>query len=109
LYFYPGNPLGSSLTTATVSTTVAGTNYSNVLKNGRTAVRLSAPSSSTGTFTGVGFADLVLGVPSYLTGNWLNCLGQPGAAGVWDDYPCARAMFGVYANTPKLAYRRENY
>jgi hypothetical protein len=101
--------LGSSLTTATVSTTVAGTSYSNVLKNGRTAVRLSAPSSSTGTFTGVGFADLVLGVPSYLTGNWFNCLGQTGTLGLWDDYPCARAMFGIYASPIKLAYRRENY
>jgi hypothetical protein len=51
--------------------------------------------------------DIVLLVPSYLRGQWGNCMGQTGTAGLFDDNPCARATFGVFKSP--LIYRRENY
>jgi MSHA biogenesis protein MshQ len=54
-----------------------------------------------------GWVDVVLAVPNYLLADWGNCSGQVGAAGLFDDLPCARASFGLFRSP--LIYRRENY
>lgn len=56
-----------------------------------------------------GWLDIILQVPPYLLGNWGNCNGQSGAAGLLDDLPCARATFGIFGAQSPLIYRRENY
>jgi len=56
-----------------------------------------------------GWLDIILQVPDYLTGNWGNCSGQTGTAGLHDDLPCARATFGIYGSKSPIIYRRENY
>lgn len=93
--FYPivngGNQLASSDTTASLPATLSG---------GTANMTLTAPLKR-------GWIDLILTVPPHLQGNWANCWGQTGTAGVLDDMPCARATFGVYKSP--LIYRRENY
>jgi MSHA biogenesis protein MshQ len=93
--FYPvvsgGNQLASSDTTATLPAT---------LSSGAANMTLTAPLKR-------GWIDILLNVPPYLQGNWGNCWGQTGTAGLLDDMPCARATFGVYKSP--LIYRRENY
>jgi MSHA biogenesis protein MshQ len=92
--FYPvvsgGNQLTSADTTASISSIVGGVG----------SIALSAPAKK-------GWTDILLGVPNHLKGNWGNCWGQTGAAGLLDDMPCARATFGIYRSP--LIYRRENY
>ncbi|HEY8905782.1 MAG TPA: DUF6701 domain-containing protein, partial [Rhodoferax sp.] len=56
-----------------------------------------------------GWLDIILQVPNYLLGNWGNCSGQTGTAGLYDDLPCARASFGIYGPKSPIIYRRENY
>ena len=56
-----------------------------------------------------GWLDLVLQVPDYLLGNWGNCSNQIGAVGLFDDFPCARATFGIFGARSPIVYRRENY
>jgi MSHA biogenesis protein MshQ len=97
LYFYgtsTGNKLGSGNTTASVKTgtAVAGVN----------ALNFTAPGSSN-----PGWLDVILSTPTYLQGDWGNCLGQSAAATTFANYPCARAVFGIYKSP--LIYRRENY
>jgi hypothetical protein len=67
---------------------------------GACSIALTAPGKN-------GWTDVILSVPNHLKGNWGNCWGQTGAAGLLDDMPCARATFGVYKSP--LIYRRENY
>lgn len=95
LYFYPvvtgKNQLQSGDTTASLASPLVG---------GKSQLMFTAPQRS-------GWLDAVLQVPDYLRGNWGNCSGQTGAAGLYDDLPCARATFGVFKSP--LIYRRENY
>lgn len=92
--FYPvvsgGNQLTSADTTASISSIIGGVG----------SIAFSAPGKK-------GWTDILLGVPNHLKGNWGNCWGQTGAAGLLDDMPCARATFGIYRSP--LIYRRENY
>lgn len=97
LYFYPvvankNQLLGSDTTPSLVSP----------LTGGKTLLLFTAPQKR-------GWLDVVLQVPDYLQGNWGNCSGQTGAAGLYDDLPCARATFGVFGAGSPLIYRRENY
>jgi hypothetical protein len=69
---------------------------------GKSSLQFSAP-------THRGWLDVILQVPTYLLGNWGNCNGQVGAAGLDDDLPCARATFGVFGAQSPIIYRRENY
>jgi hypothetical protein len=110
LYFYTSNPLVATSTTPTVQTSVNGTVFSNQLKSGKTNLHLTAPNASTGAaMVGQGFLDVLLSVPSYLTGSWLNCLGQVGAVGLWDDLPCARVTYAGAARKSAVIMRRENF
>ncbi len=98
LYFYPvvvsKNQLLSSDTSASLASPLTA---------GKTALRFTAPQKP-------GWLDVVLQVPGYLRGNWGNCDGQTGAAGALDDWPCARATFGIFGNAASpLIYRREDY
>lgn len=98
LYFYPlvadKNQLLSSDVTASLSTP---------LIVGKTSLQFTAPQKP-------GWLDVILQVPDYLRGDWGNCGGQTGTAGALDDWPCARASFGIFGNTVSpLIYRRENY
>jgi MSHA biogenesis protein MshQ len=92
--FYPvitgGNQLISTDTTVSMSAIVGGAG----------SIALTAPGKN-------GWTDISLSVPNHLKGNWGNCWGQTGTAGLLDDMPCARATFGVYKSP--LIYRRENY
>lgn len=94
LYFYPvgGKNLLTSADTAASATSP--------LAAGVTALTFTKPGKA-------GWLDIILDVPDYLKDNWGNCLGQSGTAGLRDDFPCARATFGVYKSP--LIYRRENY
>jgi MSHA biogenesis protein MshQ len=98
LYFYPivagKNQLAIANTTVTLATPI--------LANGVDQLLLTRPGTGHS-----GWLDIILATPSYLLGNWGNCMGQAGAAGLWDDQPCARATFGIYR--APLIYRRENY
>ena|GEM_PF-3179885 len=99
LYFYPvtgKNQLGNSNTTASLGTAslVAGVD----------TLAFSAPGA-----LHPGWLDIILQVPTYLRGQWGNCMGQTGTVGLYDDYPCARATFGVYGAKSPIIYRRENY
>jgi MSHA biogenesis protein MshQ len=98
LYFYTtdlaANGLNKLASTDTVPT------LSSPLLAGKSNLRFPKPSKR-------GWLDIVLQVPPYLSGSWGNCGGQPGAAGLYDDYPCAKANFGMYKSP--LIYRRENY
>jgi hypothetical protein len=110
LYFYTGNPLVGTNITPTVQTSVNGTVFSNQLKSGKTNLHLTAPNASTSAaMVGQGFLDVLLSVPSYLTGSWLNCLGQVGALGLWDDLPCARVTYASAARKSAVIMRRENF
>jgi len=97
LYFYPlvanQNQLLSSDAVPTLVSPLLG---------GQSALQFAATAKR-------GWLDIVLQVPSYLQGNWGNCSGQTGAAGLFDDRPCARATFGVFGAGSPLIYRRENY
>jgi hypothetical protein len=92
--FYPvvtgGNQLTSTDTTATMNAIIGGAG----------SIALTAPGKN-------GWTDLILSLPNHLKGNWGNCWGQTGTAGLLDDMPCARATFGIYKSP--LIYRRENY
>jgi hypothetical protein len=110
LYFYTGNPLAATNITQSVQTSVNGTLFSNQLKSGKTNLHLTAPNASTSTaMVGQGFLDVLLSVPSYLTGNWVNCLGQMGVLGLWDDLPCARVTYASAARKSTVIMRRENF
>lgn len=95
LYFYPvaanKNKLTSTDTTVTMTSPLAA---------GVSALQFSKPDKA-------GWLDIILATPSYLQGDWANCMGQSGTAGLRDDLPCARATFGVFKSP--LIYRRENY
>ncbi|MFZ3126609.1 MAG: DUF6701 domain-containing protein [Rhodoferax sp.] len=94
LYFYP---LGGKNLLTSADTTASATSP---LVAGVTALKFTKPGKA-------GWLDIILDVPDYLKDNWGNCLGQVGATGLRDDFPCARATFGVYRSP--LIYRRENY
>lgn len=97
LYFYPiagKNQLGSADTAATLATPK--------LSSGLDQLVFSKPGPGHS-----GWLDIILAAPSYLLGDWGNCMGQSGIAGFWDDRPCARATFGIYRSP--IIYRRENY
>lgn len=97
LYFYPVvTGKNQLLSTDTVPTLVSP------LLAGKSSLQFPAPQKS-------GWLDIILQVPDYLLGNWGNCSGQTGAAGLIDDLPCARATFGVYGSKSPIIYRRENY
>jgi hypothetical protein len=70
------------------------------LVGGTMRINLAQPSKR-------GWLDIILSVAPYLLGSWGNCFGQTGTLGLQDDFPCARANFGLYKNP--LIYRRENY
>ncbi|MDR3370374.1 DUF6701 domain-containing protein [Rhodoferax sp.] len=97
LYFYPvitgKNQLQSSSTVPTLNSP---------LTTGQSTLQFPAPQQP-------GWLDIILQVPNYLMGNWGNCSGQTGAAGLYDDLPCARATFGIYGPKSPIIYRRENY
>lgn len=97
LYFYPlvsgKNELLSTDAVPTLTSPLSG---------GQTNLQFSAPLKR-------GWLDVILNVPNYLTYNWGNCSGQTGTAGLLDDFPCARATFGVYGAKSPIIYRRENY
>lgn len=69
---------------------------------GRNALNFSAPG-----LANPGWLDIILQVPPHLLGQWGNCFGQAANGNIYDDFPCARATFGVYISP--LIYRRENY
>jgi MSHA biogenesis protein MshQ len=94
LYFSSGSALTSAATQATWGTPL--------FVSGRNTLNFSAPDTAH-----PGSVDILLPLPGYLQGNWGNCLGQTGAAGLFDDNVCAKATFGVFKST--LIYRRENY
>jgi MSHA biogenesis protein MshQ len=94
LYFYTGSALTSASTLASWATPL--------FVGGANTLNLSAPG-----VTHPGSLDILLQVPAYLQGNWGNCLGQSGTAGLFDDNLCAKATFGSYKSP--LIYRRENY
>ena len=95
VYFYPlvagKNQLRSTDTSGTIASPLAA---------GAATLNFSTPNR-------IGWLDVILNAPPYLQGDWANCLGQTGAAGLRDDFPCARATFGIYKSP--LIYRRENY
>ena len=97
LYFYPvvtgKNQLLSSDTVPTLTSPLVA---------GKSKLSFTAPQKT-------GWLDVILQVPPYLLGNWGNCSGQTGAAGLFDDLPCARAAFGIYGSKSPIIYRRENY
>ncbi len=97
LYFYPvvagKNQL---LSTDTVPT------LTSPLLAGKSNLTFPAPQKN-------GWLDVILQAPDYLMGDWGNCSGQTGTAGLFDDLPCARVSFGVYGSKSPIIYRRENY
>jgi MSHA biogenesis protein MshQ len=99
IYFYPviaagRNQLAMANTTASLA--------SPTLANGTDQLNFTAPGIAHS-----GWVDIVLAAPAHLLGNWGNCSGQGGNAGLFDDLPCARATFGLFRSP--LIYRRENY
>lgn len=99
LYFYPvtgATGKNQLLSTDTVPT------LTSPLVAGKSSLQFPAS-------THRGWLDVILQVPTYLLGNWGNCNGQLGAAGLDDDLPCARATFGVFGAQSPIIYRRENY
>jgi len=102
LYFYTvdaaangKNKLASSNTTPTLASPLAA---------GQSKLHFPKPAPSNR-----GWLDIILQVPPHLLGNWGNCSGQTGAAGLYDDLPCARATFGIFGANSPILYRRENY
>lgn len=114
VYFYPittRNLLLSSDVAPTLCTTTGAPSgalcgsvgvATSKLAGGQAKLQFLAPASNH-----PGWLDIILPVPGYLLYNWGNCDGQPGVAGLNNDYPCARATFGTYKSP--LIYRRENY
>lgn len=97
LYFYPVSASNALLSSDTSASLSAAT-----LSSGVANLNLSAPASGH-----IGWLDLIIAAPAHLRGDWGNCMGQTGTAGLLDDYPCARATFGKYRSP--LIYSRENY
>ena len=99
LYFYPvtgatgKNQLASTDTVPTLASPLVA---------GKSSLQFPAPLKR-------GWLDVILQVPDYLLGNWGNCSGQSGTAGLHDDLPCARVTFGVFGASSPILYRRENY
>ena len=95
LYFYPPVTGKNELTDAVPTLT-------SPLSGGKSNLQFAAPLKR-------GWLDVILNVPNYLIYNWGNCSGQTGTAGLLDDFPCARATFGIYGAKSPIIYRRENY
>jgi hypothetical protein len=96
LYFYP--VLGGGKNQLADTNTLRTMNSPLIV--GATSLSFTKPSVS-------GWLDIIMNVPDYLRYDWGNCMGQAGTSGLLDDFPCARATFGVYKSP--LIYRRENY
>lgn len=97
LYFYPVTTGKNYLLSADAVPTLSGS-----LVAGKSNLQFPKPDKR-------GWLDMVLNAPDYLKYNWGNCNGQSGVAGLLDDWPCARATFGIFGARSPIIYRRENY
>ncbi|MBK9441948.1 MAG: hypothetical protein IPN53_11800, partial [Comamonadaceae bacterium] len=99
LYFYPVDTAANGKNKLTSTDTVP--TLASPLTAGQSTLQFPAPQKP-------GWLDLILDVPDYLKYNWGNCSGQ-GTDALPNDFPCARATFGIFGTNSPILYRRENY